>query len=470
MADNTLPYMLYFGRGGFQEARGDCGDGGGDWFVENTIQLLDSVNEFYIDLTDATGPKVYYWPNNTVLSTSTVVEFGVVQEIIRAEGSSAMPITNLSFRHLRFEKTYPTHMEGHEVPGGGDWSVHRGGALFLEGVERSSVYDCRFFHLGGNGVFVSKYARDVEITRNEFYALGSSAVLLVGDPRFDAPNPHNRSADINHIERVRVEENLANELGLAVKQSSGVFVAIGRSIMIRRNVFFNIARAGVVYNDGFGGNTTLEENILFNTVMETLDHGPFNVWDRQQWIQSPTINPRLFPFRVRRNLMIGNYNGAKGVDLDDGARNYDVDDNVLINALQKFKGNDIDVRGNLIFPVDGGCIWMTPINTDPARMVLENNTCVSANLPPYYFYLSATDEQALCRTRNFISRNNRWFVPRIATNTFRACGQGPTSWNTWRNTYNQDAGSQTFASVPLAPDLVSMVISKLRTIFPQPYW
>jgi hypothetical protein len=37
---------------------------------------------------------------------------------------------------------------------------------------------------------------------------------------------------------------------------------------------FNGPRAGVLWNDGFGGGNTLQHSLLFNLVRETTDHGP----------------------------------------------------------------------------------------------------------------------------------------------------------------------------------------------------
>jgi hypothetical protein len=41
-------------------------------------------------------------------------------------------------------------------------------------------------------------------------------------------------------------------------------------------VFFNGPRAAINFNDGFGGGSEVAYNLAFNTVRETLDHGPFN--------------------------------------------------------------------------------------------------------------------------------------------------------------------------------------------------
>ena len=43
------------------------------------------------------------------------------------------------------------------------------------------------------------------------------------------------------------------------------------------NVMFNGPRAGINYNDGFGGGDVISNNLVFSTCRESGDHGPFNV-------------------------------------------------------------------------------------------------------------------------------------------------------------------------------------------------
>ena len=43
-------------------------------------------------------------------------------------------------------------------------------------------------------------------------------------------------------------------------------------------------RAGINQNDGFHGGSEFAFNLVFNTVLDTGDHGNFNSWDRKPWI------------------------------------------------------------------------------------------------------------------------------------------------------------------------------------------
>jgi hypothetical protein len=239
-------------------------------------------------------------------------------------------------------------------------------------------------------------------------------------------------------------------------------------VLIERNVFFNIPRAGITFNDGFGGNNTVFQNVLFNTVMETLDNGPFNVWDRQKWFQDPVVNPTNYPFSVYNNYLIGNVNGAKGIDLDDGVTNFQVSNNTLIYSSQKFKGDNVVVFNNFIFPLMYGCVFMTPISLQPASMSYQGNTCVSSNLPPYFFNADNYDSSLLCRTQNFLASKNQW-IGSGATRAFNGCGAGWLNWAAWTKQFNQDLGSTLQSTNPTPLLEAQMVLAKVLMTFPEPW-
>ena len=49
-------------------------------------------------------------------------------------------------------------LEPYVVPSPGDWSVHRGGAIMIEGAEGTTIEQCEFVRLGGNAVALSGHA------------------------------------------------------------------------------------------------------------------------------------------------------------------------------------------------------------------------------------------------------------------------------------------------------------------------
>ena len=69
-----------------------------------------------------------------------------------------MSHTSVTIRGLGFRDSQYTYLDEWGIPAGGDWALHRGGALFVEGAEKLAIDQCSFTLLDGNAVFFSGYA------------------------------------------------------------------------------------------------------------------------------------------------------------------------------------------------------------------------------------------------------------------------------------------------------------------------
>jgi len=65
----------------------------------------------------------------------------------------------LAFEGLRFTHAAPTNMDDYLVPSAGDWSIHRGAAVFLQDAEHVRIRNCTFAELGGNALFLSNHVQ-----------------------------------------------------------------------------------------------------------------------------------------------------------------------------------------------------------------------------------------------------------------------------------------------------------------------
>ena len=113
---------------------------------------------------------------------------------------------------------------------------------------------------------------------------------------------------------------------------------------------FNGPRAGVNFNDGFGGGDVLERNLLANCVRESGDHGPFNSWDRVPYISTlrhGPSKPSVLPAwrHLRRNFFLSNYASQEAVDTDDGSAFYKTYENFFVYAANGLK-SDFNGRSN----------------------------------------------------------------------------------------------------------------------------
>ena len=222
-----------FARGGNQEARGG-GSGIGAQYYSGILEELDDGNEFYYDRKN----NALYWspppppppppPSSSRSSTprtalplttapsraraasppapSTALVVPQLARLIEIVGSSNVnPVTNVKIVGFTLQHTAPTFCceYPYESVSGGDWSIHRGGMIFVENATDSEVSECVLDSPGGNGIFLSGYSQRILITKNEVKNSGDSSIAAVGytalmDGR-DATYPYNNTFSYNHL-------------------------------------------------------------------------------------------------------------------------------------------------------------------------------------------------------------------------------------------------------------------------------
>ena len=183
----TGDVTLAWSRGGFQGGRGwQVGDDDKKGtidplpplYVENVLAELDEYDEWYFDNDTQT---LYYAHNGTGAPPDdwTFVSPELAR-LVGVVGSQEAPVQNVTIRGLGFRDARITYLDDWGVPSGGDWALHRGAAVFLEGVEGASVEASKFERVDGNAVLVSGYARSVVLQNNEFAWVGDCAMAAWG--------------------------------------------------------------------------------------------------------------------------------------------------------------------------------------------------------------------------------------------------------------------------------------------------
>ena len=221
---------LWLGEGGWQEARG-CARGS-SLYVHNIFEELDDVNEWFLDRDTRT---LYFMPNGSMPTTFIA---GQTPNIVSVHGDANLPVHDLTLRGLTFAHTPNNFLRRYEAPSGGDYTVHRGAALFLQGTERVVIEDCTFTHLGSNALFVSNYNVNTTIAYNSFRWLGESAIVLQGESAgIDGVS------NINQPTGTHIEGNIARDFSVYVKQGDAIFQSLARASVWAGNVAFNAPRS-----------------------------------------------------------------------------------------------------------------------------------------------------------------------------------------------------------------------------------
>ncbi len=341
-------------------------------FVENIWEELDAAGEWFYD--DKKGILYLFPPDGTVLSKARL-ELSHLDKLIHLEGTEAAPIRAVRFSNLVFTGTNRTFMHPREPLLRSDWTINRSGAILVEGSENIQIENNRFLQLGGHAVFVSRYNRNCKIEGNHIYEIGGNAIAFVGDPTAV------RSPLFQYEEQQKVEEldlipgpktnqypsnclaydNLIHTIGQIEKQVAGIQISMAMDITVRHNTIYDVPRAGINIGDGCWGGHLIEFNDVFQTVLESGDHGAFNSWGRDRyWTPSieqvderVTTNPALPFLDIIKPITLRNnrFHCEHGwdIDLDDGSSNYFIYNNLCLNGGLKLReGYNRTVRNNIL--------------------------------------------------------------------------------------------------------------------------
>lgn len=329
--------------------------------VENIFEELDAPGEWFHD-----GKKniLYVFPPSGIDLGTAAFEAVRLPHLIECKGSAAKPVRHVTFQGFDFRHAARTFMETKEPLLRSDWAIYRGGAVLLTGVEDLRVLDSKFDQVGGNAIVVNLYARRVVARGCHIVDPGASGVVFVGDPKAvrDPLFEYGQHHDLSKIDRApgpvtpnypadcAVEDCLIHGIGRVERQAAGVQISMSARIAIRDCSIYDGSRAGINIGDGTWGGHLIERCDIFNTVLETHDHGSFNSWGRDRFwdsnhrgVSEPAVkaDPKL-PFLDAVETTVirdSRWRCDHGwdIDLDDGSGNYDIYNNLMLNGGLKFR-------------------------------------------------------------------------------------------------------------------------------------
>jgi len=339
--------------------------------VENIFEELDAPGEWFYNEKEE---RLYYISANGVDISKAKVEIVRLNHLIEFNGSKKTPVSNIELKGFVFKHAARTFMENKEPLLRSDWTVYRGGAVVFDGAEGCKITDCEFDQVGGNAIFVNKYNRKLSFTGCYIHHVGANGIAFVGDPQsVRSPLFRYGNQDFSAIDRTpgpqtdeypsdcRVEDCLITMTGRDEKQTAPVHISMSHKIIVSHCSIYDVPRAGININEGTFGEHIIEYNDVFNTVLETGDHGSFNSWGRDRY-WTPDINASVpevvkdksFPFldmlgpNIIRNNRIRCDHGWD-IDLDDGSSWYRIYNNLLLHGgLKMREGFDRIATNNII--------------------------------------------------------------------------------------------------------------------------
>ena len=328
--------------------------------VENIFEELDAPAEWYHN---TRTNILYYYPAEGIDVEAAKVEIVRLKHLIAFEGTESSPVSYINLKGFVFKHTVRTFMETKEPLMRSDWAIYRGGAIKLTGTEHIRILDAEFDQVGGNAIFFNNYNRYGLVKGCHIHDVGASGVCFVGDPGA-VKNPLFEYGENNDLSKIdltpgpktnnypsnsTVEDCLIHGIGRTERQPAGVQIQMAQYITVRDVSIYDCARSGINIGDGAWGGHLLERSDVFNTVLETHDHGSFNSWGRDRFWGRDRANSQKFidenpelPFLdavATTTIRNSRWKCEHGwdIDLDDGSSNYEIYNNLLLNGGLKFR-------------------------------------------------------------------------------------------------------------------------------------
>lgn len=327
--------------------------------VENVFEELDVPGEWFFNKDEKT---LYYYPNQGENMSVALVEIVRLKHLVEVNGTKEAPVKNINFDGFVFRHAARSFMENKEQLLRSDWTTYRGGAVVLNGAEDCSITNCEFDQVGGNSIFVNNYNRRIQVKGCYIHHSGANGVAFVGDPKMvRSPLFRYGNQDFKNMDRVKgpkgdnypsdclVEDCLITMTGRDEKQTSPVQISMSHKIRVNHCSIYDVPRAGINISEGTFGGHIIENSDIFNTVLETGDHGSFNSWGRDRfWTPDIRVTdkevkkvPDLPKYDMLEKNIIRNSrwrcDHGWDIDLDDGSTWYEIYNNVLLNGGLKMR-------------------------------------------------------------------------------------------------------------------------------------
>jgi len=346
-------------KGGFQNNR-KMGMHKNYRMVENIFEELDAEGEWYYNRIEK---KLYYYPPKDLDLNNALFEIPQLESLFYIEGSEKEPVENITISNLGLEHTLRTFMKTSEPLLRSDWTIYRSAAIMIEGGENCLIENCFIHDVGGNAVFFSKYNNNNTVKNTHITRAGASGICFVGSPdAVRSPSfEYGKVVDIQYMDTITGPlnnnfpincisvNNLIHDIGMVEKQVAGIQISMAKNITVTHNSIYNLPRAGINIGDGTWGGHVIEWNDVFNTVLETGDHGSFNSWGRDRFwhpnrSRMDSLNKALPHFAeidaiettiIRNNRWRCDH--GWDIDLDDGSSNYHIYNNLCLNGGLKLR-------------------------------------------------------------------------------------------------------------------------------------
>jgi len=353
--------------------------------VQNAYELLSGPGQFYLNSGAGT---LYYVPRSHEDLASADVEAPVVQTLVSGCGTSASPLSNLTFSGLTFEHTTwlaPNGPEGY-VEGQAGWHITGSGRtqVPMSDLTRTAgnitfSHDSNlvfsgdtFTHLASVGLELGRGSKNATVIGSRFTDIGGNAVQIGS-----VDTPDRTAAAGDQVSGNTLTDNAITFAGQVYRSAVGVFVGYTTGTTVSHNAIGQLPYTAISVNLGwegtsYSGGATITYNEIFQD-MRVLDDGG------ALYTQMPMTSPSVMKYNW---LHDEDYTGGAPLYLDATAGNWTAEHNVLQTGSEASRNIQnccgVAAKNNTVrynYSNGSGDLHGTP---DPSNTVTDNSDNLSS--------------------------------------------------------------------------------------------
>jgi hypothetical protein len=335
------------------------------YYIINAIELLDSINEFYIDSIEREMYLCTSIHDNPSSKSSEPVTIAQQIELFHFEGESLanvvknVDINNLIFSHsaVEIETCLASSCDGQSA------SFLTTASLHFKYSNNIVVENCKISGLGGYAIWLDRGAAGNIIYNNTIDDLGGGGIRI-GEP----------AANIELANANQVSNNVITNGGHIYQMGCGVLCQNAKDILISSNEISYFRYTGVSTGWTWGYGATLVSNIT--TAYNHIHHIGLGYLSDMGCVYTLGHQPNSI---IRNNLChdVQSYNyGGWGYYTDEGSRDERFINNIALRTKcaghHQHYGTDNVLENNIYYNVNVGDV------VTPGRSKIIMNSCDTA--------------------------------------------------------------------------------------------
>ncbi|MGQ9514333.1 MAG: right-handed parallel beta-helix repeat-containing protein [Thermoproteota archaeon] len=319
-------------------------DPGDLYYIENSLELLDSPGEWFLD--HSTGTLYYYaMPDEDMNEAEVIAPF--LPQLLKLQGD---PKTGEFLHHITFKGITFSHTEWSlpsTLSGFRQAAIGVPAVLYGEGVRNCIIEGCIFAHIGTYAIELSRGCRDNKIHRCELYDLGAGGIKIGEQLVRDEVEEQTHG---NIISDCEIQDG-----GLIFHSAVGIWIGQSYENIIRNNHICNFYYTGISigwtwgYGPSLARGNIVELNHVQNIGIRSDGDGP--ILSDMGGIYTLGVRSGTI---IRSNIfhdIAGFRYGGWGIYLDEGSSNVLTEKNIVYRTthggFHQHYGRENIVRNNI---------------------------------------------------------------------------------------------------------------------------